>query len=140
MRDNHWLAERLSALRAEYFPDVPVGNRIFVRFGRASKTRFGSIIAKPRKGYTQPVTYITINSLFKDEDVPEYVIDATLAHEFSHYAHGFHSPLEKKFAFPHKGDVVNKEIRKRGAGHILSQQEAWAKKEYRNLLIKHRVI
>jgi hypothetical protein len=93
MRDNKWLANLLFELHGTYFADVPIENTILVRFGRTSKTRFGSIIAKPTKGYKLPVTYININSLFKDEIVPEYVITATLLHEFVHYTHGFHSPI-----------------------------------------------
>lgn len=137
MRDNRWLAERLTVLHRTYFADVPVGNMLFVRFGRKSRTRFGSIIARPKRGHGQPVTYITVNALFREEEVPEYVIDATLAHEFSHYAHGFHSPLPRKYAHPHRGDVVNKEIRARGMEATLRSQEAWTKAEYAAFLRRH---
>jgi len=140
MRTNHWLAERLDAIHRQHFSDVPIGNIIMVKFGRASRTRFGSIIARPRAGHAQPVSYITINSLFQDEEVPEYVIDATLAHEFAHYAHGFHSPLERKYQHPHRGGVVDKELVSRGAGEILKQQKAWAKKEYPNFLRKRKLL
>ena len=140
MRTNHWLAERLDAIHRQYYPDVPIKNVIMVRFGQASRTRFGSIIARPRPGHAQPVSLITINSLFKDEEVPEYVIDATLAHEFAHYAHGFHSPLERLYAYPHRGGIVDKEIIKRGAGEILRLQKEWTKKEYRDFLRKHKML
>ena len=140
MRNNQWLATKLDALRTAYFADVSIENVILVRFGRISKTRFGSIIARPHKDYSKPVTYITINALFKNEEVPEYVVEATLAHEFVHYTHGFHSPLKRQYPFPHKGGIVNKEIRKRGAGHILEQQEKWTKKEYRNFIANHLTI
>ena len=140
MRTNHWLAERLDAIHRQYYADVPIRNVIMVRFGRESRTRFGSIIARPRPGHAQPVSYITINSLFKDEEVPEYVIDATLAHEFAHYAHGFHSPLERLYDYPHKGGVVDKEIIRRGGGDMLKRQKAWAKKEYREFLRRKRLI
>lgn len=137
MRDNKWLAERLSEIRRRYFPDVQIENTIYVRFGRANRTRFGSIIARPRAGFTRPVTYITINSLFKTEEVPDYVIDATLVHEFVHYTHGFHSPLEHLYNYPHKGGIVNKEIRKRGAGEILDLQTTWIKNYYSEFLKNH---
>jgi hypothetical protein len=140
MRDNTWLANRLDIIYHSYFADVPIKNLILVRFGRASRSRFGSIIARPKKGHAQDVTYISINALFRDEVVPEYVIDATLAHEFTHYAHGFHSPIDRKYAYPHKGDIVNKEIRARGAGHLLLQQDAWVKQEYSAFLrIRHLI-
>jgi hypothetical protein len=140
MRDNQWLAQQLTTLTQLYFPDITVLNTVFVRFGRSSKTRFGSIIARPVSGYPLPVTYITINSLFRDEQVPEYVIQATLLHEFVHYAHGFHSPLQRKYRYPHRGGIVNKEIVARGASAILEQQEAWVKAHYPTYLRQHKLI
>jgi len=140
MRTNTWLAERLHTIHQQYFADVPIKNTIYVRFGRTSRTRLGSIISKPDKKHTLPVTYISINSLFKDEIVPEFVIDATLAHEFAHYTHGFHSPLEQLYEYPHRGDVVNKELRNREAGHLLKDQDGWLKSEYRNFLINHKML
>jgi len=130
MRDNNWLADRLHFIHQTHFADIAIENQILVRFGRKSRTRFGSIIAKPKAGFTKPVTFITINSLFKDEVVPEFVIDATLGHEFSHYTHGFHSPRTQLYKYPHQGDVVNKEMRKRGMGEVLELQEEWAKRHY----------
>ena len=140
MRDNHWLAASLDGIHKTYFSDVPINNLLLVRFGRTSKTRFGSIIARSRKDHNQQVTYISINALFKAEEVPDYVIEATLAHEFAHYTHGFHSPLTQKYKYPHKGDVVNKEIRSRGAGHLLIQQERWIKEFYPDFLRKHQLL
>lgn len=140
MRNNKWLATRLQVLQTNNFSDVPVTNTIFVRFGRNSKTRFGSIIAKPHSGYAKPVTYITINALFKDVTVPEFVIDATLAHEFTHYSHGFHSPLEKRYKYPHRGDIVNKDLRARGLSQVLDQQHEWIKTSYPNFLRKHKLL
>jgi len=134
MRDNKWLAGRLDELHDTYFPDIDIQNTLLVRFGRASRSRFGSIIAKPVAGHRLPVTYISINALFKDESVPEYVIDATLLHEFVHYAHGFHSPIKQKFRYPHQGGIVNREIRERGAGKFLELQNKWIKAEYRAFL------
>lgn len=134
MRDNTWLAQQMKELYDAYFQDVPVENTILVKFGRTSRTRFGSIIAKPTTGYKLPVTYISINALFKDEIVPEFVIQATLLHEFVHYTHGFHSPIPQKHRYPHQGGIVNKEIRARGAGAILAQQLKWIKHEYRDFL------
>jgi hypothetical protein len=140
MRTNPWLAERLDAIHQQYFSDVPIRNVIMVKFGRESRSRFGSIIARERKGYTQPISYITINSLFRDETVPEYVIDATLAHEFTHYTHGFHSPLERRYPYPHRGGIVDKELVQRGAGELLKLQKAWIKKESRAFLTNHHLL
>ena len=140
MRTNQWLSERLSHLHRTYFTDIEIKNAVLVKFGRKSKGRLGSIIARPAKGFTLPVTYITINSLFKDEIVPDYVIEATLAHEFVHYSHGFHSPLERKYKFPHKGDIVNKDIRARGMGELLDRQNVWLKKEYTQFLKRNKML
>ncbi|MEI6477941.1 MAG: hypothetical protein WCO52_03055 [bacterium] len=139
-RTNTWLADRLRQLRENHFPDIPVQNTILVKFGRSSRTRFGSIIARKRAGYKKPVTYISINSLFRDEEVPEYVIDATLAHEFVHYTHGFHSPLEQRHKFPHKGGIVGKELRERGLGELEKEQKRWIAQDYRTFLRKHRLL
>lgn len=140
MRTNQWLAERLHTLHEAHFADVPIGNTLYVRFGRATRSRLGSIIAKPSSQHTKPVTYITVNNLFRDETVPEYVIDAVLAHEFAHYTHGFHSPLEQRYKHPHRGGVVDKEIRARGAGELLDQQGRWLKTEYRDFLRRNRML
>lgn len=140
MRDNKWLADLLHSLHTTYFSDVTIENTILVRFGRASRTRFGSIIAKPTVGYRLPVTYININSLFKDEEVPDYVIAGTLLHEFVHYVHGFHSPLQQKYRYPHQGGIVNREIRERGAGEILDLQTKWIKAHYRDFLKRNRLL
>jgi hypothetical protein len=56
MRDNKWLADLLDSLHTTYFPEIVVENTILVRFGRASRTRFGSIIAKPTHGYRLPTS------------------------------------------------------------------------------------
>lgn len=137
MRSNTWLAERLQALHQHYFQDISIPNRLVVRFGRKSKQRLGSIIAHKKAGYTLPVTCISINALFRLEEVPEYVIEATLAHEFVHYLHGFHSPHAQRYRHPHQGGIVDKEIRKRGAGHLLEQQEQWLKTTYQQFLREH---
>ncbi len=135
LRTNAWLAERMHTLHQQHFSDVQIRNKLFVRFGRKSKGRFGSIIAQPDPDYILPVTYITINGLFRDPGVPEYVIDATLLHEFAHYTHGFHSPLPRLYEHPHRGNIVNKEIQARNGGHYLKQQSAWIKGEYKQYLI-----
>ena len=140
MRDNKWLADLLFSLHKQYFDDVEIPNLILVRFTRCGRSRFGSIIARPRKGYTLPVTTISINELFRDETVPEYIISATLLHEFAHYTHGFHSPHPQKYTYPHRGGVVNKEIRARGAGSLLEQQTRWIKHSYKPFLKSKHLI
>ena len=134
MRDNTWLAGRLTDLHRTYFSDVVIGNRLYAKFGRNSRTRLGSIIAKPHPDYEQPVTCITITGLFRPESVPDYVIEATLVHELAHYAHGFHSPLAQRYQHPHRGNVVGLELKSRGAYHLVVDQEQWLKAEYSTLI------
>jgi len=121
-------------LHQAHFSDVQIRNKLFVRFGRKSRGRFGSIIAYPEPDYILPVTYITINGLFRDPGVPEYVIEGTLLHEFAHYTHGFHSPHPRRYEHPHKGNVVNEEIIARGGGDILKHQKKWIKEDYKKYL------
>ena len=129
-RANQWLAEQLQSLCQQYFPDVAIENKIVVRFGRKTRNRFGSIISRKESNYTLPVSYITINGLFRDPTVPEVVIQATLLHEFTHYTHGFHSPRRQLHQHPHRGNIVDKEIIARGAGEYLKRQEAWVSEVY----------
>ena len=71
---------------------------------------------------------VVVNSLFQDLRIPEEVIKVTIAHEIVHYMHGFHSHLPKQFSHPHKGNIVNKELIKRGFKHTLKMEKEWYKK------------
>jgi len=81
-----------------------------------------------------PTTLITINSLFKDENIPDYVVVGTIAHELAHYAHGFHSPLEQKFATPHAGGIIHQEFSERGLESIHKKQKKWLKENWREYI------
>jgi len=118
-RDDAWLAERLRLLWDMHFADVPVGYPITTRFGTRAQYRFGSISA--RNGQT----LIAINQLFADPFVPSYVVDATLAHELAHYAHGFNSGLPRLHRHAHRGGVVDNELEKRGLGELSAKAEQW---------------
>lgn len=128
-RDNAWLADRLADLQRRHFADVKPVNLVQVRFGRVTKTRLGSISTRRLKG-KEPITLITMNGLFRNEEVPAEVIDAVLGHEFTHYAHGWHSPLPKLYAHPHRGGIVDKELIARGLGPALQQQQIWVKTHF----------
>lgn len=108
MRTDDWLVSRFVNIWDSWFSDVPKENEVVVRFKGKWKNKFGHI--KMRNGITE----IAVNGLFKSLEVPEEVIDLTIAHEIVHYSHGFQSPLEKKFRYPHQGGIVNKELRARG--------------------------
>lgn len=134
MRDDKWLFEKLDELWDGHFSDIPQHNDVVIKFGRKARQRLGSIkqetkthldlLAKNRK------TIITINGLFKDENVPDYVVMATIAHEMCHYAHGFSSPIEQKFSNPHQGGIVTKEMKARGFTKELNLQKKWLKVEW----------
>lgn len=105
------------------FSDLVPRNRITIRFGQKARTRLGSIRLTPDKKESR----ILINRLFAQPEVPVIIVDAVIAHEITHYLHGFSSPLEKCYQTPHAGGVVNKELEKRGFGPELEFQKKWLK-------------
>lgn len=133
MRDHNYLKLRLEIIWSKHFPDIIVANNVFVKFGRPCRTRLGSIKFGRKK--EDPNTIITINGYFKDEQIPEIVIDAVLAHELTHYAQGFCSPHAQKFAKPHLGGVVNRELVDRGLRDLLQFEKIWIKQNWRNYLL-----
>lgn len=137
IRDHNWLKFRLETIWAKYFPDIAVANNVFVKFGRPARTRLGSIKYGRRR--EDPNTIITINGYFKDETIPEAVVDAVLAHELTHYAQGFCSPHEQKFRNPHQGGVVNRELSDRGLRELLHFEKKWVKANWRQYLMDHEV-
>jgi len=104
------------------FPDVEIKNNIIVRFKGKWKNKFGHI-----KKIKDKNTEIAINGLFRDEVIPEEIIDITIAHEMVHYAHGFNSPHPQLFKYPHQGGVVKKELLKRGFGNSLKKERGFLK-------------
>lgn len=134
MRDDKWLFQKLDEVWDEYFPDVPQDNELHIVWGRKAKTRLGSIkldrehIFAGKPGH--PATIITINGIFKDERIPEYVVTATIGHELAHYAHGFNSPHAQKYQKPHAGGVVHHEMRRRGLDVIERKQKKWIKENW----------
>lgn len=143
MRDDKWLFHKLDQVWDEYFPDVPQENDVRIVWGRRAKTRLGSIkldVKDMRQrigGKEHPATIITINSLFKDPAIPEFVVTATIAHELSHYAHGFNSPLERKYQTPHAGGVVHYEMHSRGLSDVLKKQKKWLRENWREYILKN---
>ena len=96
------------------FFDVERRNDVLIKFKGNWRNKFGHIKRLKNKN-----SEIAINGFFKKEIVPEYIVDVTIAHELVHYMHGFNSPHPKLFAHPHKGGVVDKELRGRGFGQNL---------------------
>jgi len=131
-RDNKWLKDRFKYLKDRYFEDIEIRNNIIVKFGRPTKTRMGSIKKGRRK--TNFNSIITINGHFQNPEIPSYIIDAVLAHEFMHYAHGFCSPHQQAFCHPHKGGIVNRDLKERGLADILKAEKVWLKKNWKNFI------
>lgn len=134
-RDNKWLKERLEMLWKRYFSDVPIANTIIIKFGQACRTRLGSI--KPGRVYKKEHSIITINGHFRDPEIPDFVLDAVISHEFMHYAHGFASPHGRAYHHPHKGGVVSEDLKERGLGDVLKLQRRWLKLNWRKYLLKN---
>ncbi len=127
MRDNDWLRRRLDIIWFSSFKDIDRKNKINVLFKGKWKNKFGHI--KKREDKTE----IVVNGLFKDLRVPEFIIDLTIAHELVHYMHGFQSPYERQFKYPHQGGIVKKELKKRGYGALLIDEKEWTKNNWLEL-------
>ena len=129
MRDESWLINRFYFVWQAYFPEVEKRNHVVTRWKGKWRNKFGHI-----KKLKDNNTEIVINSLFKDERIPEYVIDITLAHEIVHYMHGFNSPHEKQFKYPHQGNIVNRELKKRGLDSYLKMEKRFVKEKWPNIV------
>ncbi|MDD4381932.1 MAG: hypothetical protein PHE21_01135 [Candidatus Dojkabacteria bacterium] len=143
MRDRQFLEDIMYDLWDNYFCDIPRKNMVVIKYGKYSKRQLGSIklangrtkikgLVKNRKKDflaqdDRSITVITITRYFQNDIVPEFVIRATIAHEMCHYAHGFSSPLEKRFAKPHQGRIIDKELEYRGLRDITKQADLWLK-------------
>ncbi len=131
-RDNKWLLSRLDFIWTKFFEDVSQDNPLFIKFGRYSKYRLGSIKYDRRTNKSQ----ITITGMFKNAQIATEVVDHTLAHELVHYAHGFSSKKVRLHKYPHAGGVVQKEMRKRGMKYLIDFYKQWVK-DYRRQLSAH---
>jgi hypothetical protein len=128
-RDDKWLLARLDYLWNTYFSDVQQINPVFIRFGRYSKYRLGSIRLDR---YTKQ-SYITITGMFKDPAIPVEVVDHTIGHEMCHYTHGFSSPKPRLHKYPHSGGIIKKEMEARNMHKLVKAYAVWLK-EYRKTL------
>ncbi len=135
IRSSKWLKDRFEYLKQRYFSDIEIKNNIIVKFGRPCKTRLGSI--KKGRRIENFNSIITINGHFRDPQIPSYVVDAVLAHEFMHYGHGFASPHEQAYDFPHQGGVIDNDLKERGLYDILQSEKVWIKKNWEAYLKKN---
>ncbi len=135
-RDQEWLESLLAEIWYRHFPDVPEANDVFIIWAKRAKRRLGSIEIDRRDGKT---TIIKINRLFQDLEVPQFVIEATIVHEMTHYAHGFGSPFEQKQQHPHSGGVIRKEFAERGLVDLYLKQKRWLKQYWTQILKKYHM-
>lgn len=133
-RDAEWLENILADIWKEHFSDVDQTNEVIIRYGRRAKRRLGSIGLDPKDRQT---SIITINPLFRDLDVPEFIIKATIVHEMSHYAHGFNSPHDQKHRHPHSGGVIRREFAERNLEGLYLKQKRWLKEHWSEILDKY---
>ena len=150
MRDIKFLENILYDLWENHFCDVPRHNLVLIKYGKFSKRQLGSIkiantrtriksILKEKKDDLlvqdhKSITVITMTKYFESETVPEFVVRAVIAHELCHYAHGFSSPLEKRFDKPHQGGIVKKELEKRGLLEEQERADRWIKKYWKEII------
>ena len=148
-RTDTWLAKRMYRMWEDHFADVPRRNFVLIKFGRSSSRQLGSIkwarkstriksLMKKsdlREYHSNQddkrITVITITKKFMNADIPEFVIDATIAHELVHYVHGFSSPLKQTFRYPHQGGIVRKELESRGLGKMQKKARIWLRENWR---------
>ena len=128
-RDDVWLVSRLEFLWRTYFNNVSKDNPVFIRFGRYSRFRLGSI----RLERHSKMSFITVTGMFKDPSIPVEVVDHTIAHELCHYAHGFSSTKPRLHRYPHHGGVIKKELESRGMHSLVKAYAKWLD-EYRKTL------
>jgi hypothetical protein len=126
MRDDKWLFSKLDYVWDQYFSDIPQDNNVKIIWGRRARGRLGSIKQGEKVRGEHPETIITINSLFKDSKIPEYVVLGT---------HGFNSPIERRYSTPHAHGVVTNELKTRGLENIYRSQKRWLKENWRDYVL-----
>ncbi|MBN1618504.1 hypothetical protein JW887_04125 [Candidatus Dojkabacteria bacterium] len=154
-RTNAWLEYQMFEIWENHFADVPRKNLVIIKFGKSSKRQLGSIKwAKDNTGIKsimkkksmqalhkiqddKRITVITITKHFQSLEVPDYVVQSTIAHEMCHYTHGFNSPLNQLYDFPHQGGIIHRELTKRGLGLIHTKAKRWIKTNWVNFIKKN---
>jgi len=130
-RDNKWLKQVAQNIWYKYFSDIPATNDLRVKFGKRAKWQLGCIRQSQKE---KSPSIVTINGYFKNPTVPEYVIESILAHEFIHYLSGFSSSHPKLFRYPHRGGIIELEMRKRGLKKIEKKQKNWIDKNWKKFI------
>lgn len=129
MRNNNFLINRMNEIWQECFSDQVISSQIRIKFGRRARKRLGSIRESIQNDQIYE-TLILINGHFKNLEVPDFVIDATIAHELCHYVHGFGSASPQKHQYPHRGGVIEKEMESRGLTELIQKEKDWLNKNW----------
>jgi len=116
----------LDCIWQRHFSDIPRVNKVEIAYGHPWKQRLGLI----RLSLDNKLSFIAINALLQQRSVPECVLITTIAHEVTHYAHGFGSPLPRLYQHPHANDVVNRELKQRGLGEYARSCDEWIDREW----------
>ena len=150
MRNEKFLENLLYELWENHFCDIPRKNLVLIKYGRYSRRQLGSIklaregtrikglLNKKKEDYDvqddKSITVITITRHFENENIPEFVVRATVAHELCHYAHGFSSPLQKRFKNPHQGHIIDKELANRDLLDEQRKADLWLKDNWIDII------
>ena len=116
----------LDRIWQDYFSDIPRINSVDIAYCHPWKRRLGLI----RLSLDSTKSFIGINALLQLREVPEYVLLTTIAHELTHYAHGFGSPLPRIFEHPHANNIVQRELIRRGLGALARKCDDWIDKQW----------
>ncbi len=111
-RERQNLSPYLEQIWQLYFSDIPRANEVLIKYCYPWRSRLGLI----RLSLDQCVSFIGINTLLQSPLIPDYVLLVTIAHELTHYAHGFGSPLPRACLHPHADRVVDRELERRDLG------------------------
>lgn len=121
IRDNAWLAGQLDYIWDTWFADIQRVTPVSIRFVRPWKRRLAVIYLTEGEQHS----FIGVNRLLRDWRVPYTVCLVTIAHELAHYAHGFGSHMPRRYRHPHRGNVVQQELSRRGLGDELRFYTDW---------------
>lgn len=128
LRDHAWLGDRLNRLWTKHFNELPRESTLVIRFGTKARQRLGSI----KRRHNQ--TIITVTEYYRWPFVPDFVVDETIAHELVHYSHGFESPLPRLYRYPHEGNIVHRELAKRGLSLTRRDARRWLKTNWSDVI------
>ena len=138
----------------DHFSDVPRMNFVLIKFGKYARRQLGCIklannhtkvkglLKKKLEDYEiqddKSISLVTVTRYFQDDFVPDFVVRSTIAHELCHYTHGFNSPLKRLFDKPHQGNIVKKELKKRGLLEEYIQAEKWLKENWVKMVLANK--